>query len=263
MTLCNRTFLVVLAVLALASGCGKKSSGPGGSIRVAAASDLAIAFEEIAKAFEKKTGTRAVLTFGSTGLLAKQVQEGAPFDVFAAANVSYVDQVVKAGACDGSTQELYARGRLAIWTRPGVEPPTKLADLADPRFTSLSIANPDHAPYGKAAREAMQSAGIWDTVKSRVVNGENVQQAMQYARSGNVDATVVALSLAIAEGGPHVLVDESLHAPLDQAMVVCKSGSAPDAAKQFVAFVASPEGREIMKRHGFLLPGEAPVVTTR
>jgi molybdate transport system substrate-binding protein len=250
-------FLALIVAATLAS-CSTNARPPG-TITVAGASDLAVAFEQVGAAFEKKTGQKVIFTFGSTGLLAKQIKEGAPFDVFAAANVSYVDEAVSSGACDGTTKAMYARGRIAIWTGAGVTPPEALADLADPRFASISIANPEHAPYGRAAKEAMEKAGIWDTVKAHVVYGENVQQAMQYARSGNVDAAITALSLALAEGGSYVLVDDSLHAPIDQALAVCKHGSNATGAAAFVAFVGSPEGRAIMKRNGFLLPGETRV----
>jgi molybdate transport system substrate-binding protein len=253
---------LALALAFVLAACGNKAaSGDGGPVVVAAASDLTRAFEEVGAAFTKKTGRTVTFSFGSTGLLARQIKEGAPFDVFAAANVSFVDDVVKAGACDGATKSLYARGRIAILTADGVEPPASIHDLADPKFRAIAIANPEHAPYGRAAREAMQKAGVWDQVESRMVYGENVSQAVQYARSGNVELAVIALSLAIVEERGYVLVDESLHAPIDQAMAVCGGGSQDAGAKAFVEFVASDEGREIMKRYGFLLPGE--VVTRR
>jgi molybdate transport system substrate-binding protein len=252
----RRLIATSAAALLLAGACGGKR-GDGKQIRVAAAADLQRAFAELGPAFQKKTGIEPVFIFGSTGLLTKQIENGAPFDALAAANVTYVDEVVKAGDCDGATQSLYARGRLVVWTPPSVAPPATLAELADPRFARIAIANPEHAPYGIAARMAMQKAGVWNAVESRMVYGENVQQALQFAQSGNADAAVIAQSLLTAsDAGRTLSVDPSMHDPIDQAMVVCKNGGNADGAKQFVQFVASPAGREIMTRYGFLLPGE-------
>jgi molybdate transport system substrate-binding protein len=254
-------FAVVLATVALlvAAACHRR---PGherdGEITVAAASDLAFAFPELAAAFERDTGTHVTFTFGSTGQLAKQIAEGAPYDVFAAANVSYVDEVVRADACDASTQAPYARGRIALWTKRGlVAAPTSLADLTDPRFAKIAIANPAHAPYGKAAREALERAGVWAALEPRIVYGANVQQALQFAASDNAEVAIVALSLALAtDGGIADPIDPGAHAPIDQALVVCKRGKDRARALAFTRYLASPAGRAIMRRHGFLLPGE-------
>jgi len=250
---------MLLFIAGSLGGCSKHANDPAKPIRIAAAADLKAAFGEVANAFEKKTGTAVKASFGSTGLLAKQIQEGGPFDVFAAANISYVDDVVKAGACDGSTKGMYARGRIVVWTsnKSTVAPPATIADLKEPRFSKVAIANPEHAPYGKAAEQALERAGVSDVVKPKLVLGENVQQTLQFAQTGNVDAAIVALSLAIvAKDGAYVAVDDSLHKPIDQALVVCKNGGNADSGKQFAEFVSGAEGRAIMKRYGFLLPGE-------
>lgn len=247
--------LVFLAALAIA-GCGK--SDRGGAIKVGAAADLAFAFKEVGAAFEAKTGKRVIFTFGSTGQLAKQISEGAPYDVFAAANVSFVDEVVAAGACDPATKAMYARGRIVVWSQgPAV---TKLDELATARFVKLAIANPEHAPYGKAAQQALESGGLWATVKPKMVYGENVQQTLQFAQTGNVEAAIAALSLAkVTKGGNYYVIDEALHQPIDQALVVCKRGTDPAVGREFASFVSSDEGRAIMRRYGFLLPGEPAV----
>ncbi len=232
-------------------------------LKVAAASDLSLAFKEVAAAFESRTGQKVVFSFGSTGLLAKQIQEGAPFDVFAAANISFADDVIRSGACAADSKSLYARGRIVVWTaRTMLTPPKTLQELADKRFVKISIANPDHAPYGKAAIQAFTKAGIVDAIRPRLVFGENVLQAHQFAKSGNVEAAVIALSLAIVSDGTYLTIDDSLHQPIDQALVAC--GKAPDrlaVARQFNSFVNSAEGRQIMKRFGFLLPGEVTART--
>ena len=239
------------------SGGGSPGSGQGKDpIRVAAAADLAVAFKEVGEAYEKKTGRKVDFTFGSTGLLAKQVEEGAPFDVFAGANAAFVDETIKSGACDGATKVPYAVGRLAIYVRSGTPP--SLADLANGNFKHIAIANPEHAPYGRAAREALQKAGVWTAVEKRMVYGENVQQAHQFAQSGNADVAIIALSLALAaQDGAFVEVDTSMHTALNQEMVVCRGRGGPrDKAKDFVDYVASTEGRAVLKQRGFLLPGE-------
>lgn len=250
--------IVVALVVALAGCTRDEKAQAAAPVRVAAAADLTVAFEELGRVFEQQTGHPVALSFGSTGLLAKQLREGAPFDVFAAANVSFVDDVVGAGACDGATKASYARGRVAIWAKRGtVAPATSLADLGDPRFRRIAIANPDHAPYGQAARQALQQVGIWDKVEARLVLGENVRQTLQFAETGNVDAAIVALALVVNDrDNPWIPVPEELHRPIDQALVVCKHGASRAGGAAFARFVGSEVGRGVMRRHGFLLPGE-------
>ena len=242
-------------MLALVAGCSSKSNGR--TVRVAAASDLARAFEEIGKEFTARTGITPEFNFGSSGLLAKQIEQGAPYFLFAAANREFADNVIKSGRCDGTSSRMYARGRLVVWTPSGVAAPTKLADLADPRFKRIAIANPEHAPYGTAAKQALEKAGVWPQVESRMVLAENVQATMLYARDHNAEAALVALSLAVVtDGGAFLPIDQSLHEPLDQQLVVCGNGEEADAARQLSEFINSREGREIMTRYGFLLPDE-------
>lgn len=252
-----RNGLILALLVAMAPGCHRKDVAPAAPPQVAAAADLAFAFAEVGEAFSKKAGTKPVFSFGSTGLLAKQIEEGAPFDVFAAANVSFTETVIAKGMCDGATKALYARGRIVLWARAGVRLPENLSSLTDPRFVKIALANPEHAPYGKAAREAMQKAGVWEAVQTRAVYGENVQQTLKFAESGNADIAFVALSLAIVtKGGSYVPVEESLYAPIDQALVVCSHGKNREMGRAFADFALSPEGHAIMKRYGFLLPGE-------
>lgn len=259
--------LALLALLALAcskptgSGAGDGKGGgvrQGEPLRIAAAADLALAFGEIKTDFEKKSGKRVEMSFGSTGLLAKQIAEGAPFDVFAAANISFVDDVVKSGACDAETKALYARGRIVVWTKDASALPKDITGLRDARYARIAIANPEHAPYGRAAQQALTKAGVWDPLRSRMVHGENVQQTQVYARTGNADAAIVALSLAVASDGAYLPIDEKLHEPLDQALVICHGGirAKTNEAHAFVDYVGSPDGRAVMRRYGFLLPGE-------
>jgi molybdate transport system substrate-binding protein len=242
----------VLALLA-AGACSKSAH----KVRVAAAADLAKAFTELSTEFKTRTGITLEIELGSSGLLAKQIEQGAPFSLFAAANREYVDQAIKSGHCDGATAHPYARGRIVVWTPAGVKAPATLADLADPRFHKIAIANPEHAPYGLAAKQALEKQGVWSQIQDRIVLGENVQATMLYARDHNADAAIVALSLAVVtDGGAFLAIDPALHAPLDQAMVVCGKGDDARAAQQFADFISSREGREVMTRYGFLLPDE-------
>lgn len=265
----GRTLLIALVAFG-PSACGKSSgsgTGPGTGtgrkgepLRVAAAADLAVAFGEVGAAFERSSGKKVEFSFGSTGLLAKQISEGAPYDVFAAANTTYVDDVVRAKACDESTKRLYARGRIVVWASDKAALPASIEGLRDPKFAKIALANPEHAPYGLAAQQAMTKSGVWGDLKPRAVYGENVQQTMMFAQSGNAEVAIVALSLAVNAGGGYLPIDAELHAPLDQAMVVCSGGAGggkPNEARAFVEFVASEPGHAIMRRYGFLLPGEA------
>jgi molybdate transport system substrate-binding protein len=247
----SQIVVIVLAALGALSSCSNKKKGV---VRVAAASDLAFAFKEIEPLFEKKTGKRVDIILGSTGQFAQKIGENAPYDVFFAANLSFIDDVIKSGDCDAGSKQLYARGRVVIWSKG--EPPKSIGDLPATQG-KIAIANPDHAPYGRAAKQAMESAGVWEQVKDRIVFGNNIQHTMQLAQSGNAPVAVIALALALgADEGKYTEIDESLHKPLDQALAVCKHGSAADGGREFAEFVMSAEGRTIMKRYGFRLPGE-------
>jgi molybdate transport system substrate-binding protein len=254
-TLAPMKFAFVL-LASLLTACSSKPSGR--TVRVAAASDLAKAFEEVGKEFHAKTGITPLFDFGSSGLLAKQIEQGAPYFLFAAANAEFAQKTVAAGRCDGTTARMYARGRIVVWTPSGVDAPKRLEDLAEPRFKRIAIANPDHAPYGKAAKQTLEKAGVWAAIEDRIKLGPDVQTTMLYARKSEVEAAIVALSLAVVtDGGTSLKIDPASHEALDQQMVVCGAGEESDAARQLADFIGSREGREIMTRYGFLLPGEA------
>jgi len=225
-------------------------------VRVAAASDLSFAFEQLGRDFRAETGQSVTFSFASTGVLARQLQAGAPFDVFAAAHVSFVRDVVQAGACDAATQVNYARGRLALWTRAGTAaPPRALRDLTDARYRKIAIANPDHAPYGRAARQALERLGLYEELRPKLVFGENVRQAFQLAESGNVDAAIIALShVATDRDNPWLEVPEELFPSFEQALVVCSRGKNRDGGLAFARFVDSPRGRAALREFGLLPP---------
>jgi molybdate transport system substrate-binding protein len=249
--------VVTLAVMLAVAACSSKPSGK--TVRVGAASDLSKALEEIAKEFEARTKIRPLIDFGSSGLLAKQIEQGAPYFLYLAANKTFADQAIRSGRCDGSSSKPYARGRVVVWTPTGIAAPVKLTDLTDARFKKIAIANPDHAPYGVAAKQALEKAGIWEGLDSdkRIQLGPDVQTTMLYARRQEVDAAIVALSLAVVtDGGSFLKIEADQHEPLDQQLVVCGNGEEADHARKLAEFISSREGREIMTRYGFVLPGE-------
>lgn len=228
---------------------------------VAAASDLQFAVEEIAAAFTADTGMRVRLSMGSTGNFARQIREGAPFEMFMAADEQFIADLHR----DGFTRnagDLYAIGRLAIMVPHGstLVPDPELDNLAGMlaagQIARFAIANPEHAPYGMRAREALIARGIWDDLQPFLVLGENVSQAAAFALSGNSEGGIIAWSLAlapqVAPQGSFALIPEDRHAPLRQRMVLLRN--AGPAAEAFYAYMMEPAAREIMERYGFVLP---------
>lgn len=227
------------------------------TLTVSAASDLTPAFKEVAERYTEHTGVEITFNFGSTGQLTQQIIAGAPVDVFAAANVAYIDRLDDQGLVLADTTAVYGRGRVTLWTpRDATVEVTDISQLTDPAIERIAIANPDHAPYGTAAREALQSAGVWDEVQDKLVMGENISDTLRLAQTGNVDVAIVALSLSIDSDGDWTLIDESFHAPIDQALAVIAGTEHEAEARGFADFVNSEPGREIMRRYGFVLPDE-------
>ncbi|MDM7459118.1 MAG: molybdate ABC transporter substrate-binding protein [Paracoccus sp. (in: a-proteobacteria)] len=253
---------VVAAVAALALASGPASAQDDAPI-VAAASDLQFAVEEIAAAFEAETGNRVRLSMGSTGNFARQIREGAPFQIFMAADEQFIFDLHKDGFAPDEG-DLYAVGRIVVKVPAGstLEADGSLESLrvalAEGRITRFAIANPDHAPYGKRAREALQHAGLWEDIQPFLVLGENVSQAAQFALSGNAEGGIIALSLALApqlrDVGTSDLIPEDFHEPLRQRMVLLNG--AGEVAQAFYAYMNAPAAREIMERYGFLLPDD-------
>jgi molybdate transport system substrate-binding protein len=251
--------LLSLTVLLLSLGSGCRSPNPTGAIElhVAAASDLTTAFGEIGREFEKTHPIKLSFSFSASGTLAKQIENGSPMDVFAAANVGYVEQLERQNLIVPETKAVYARGRITLWTAKDSQINlTQISDLTNAEVQRIAIANPEYAPYGMAARDAMQTAGIWDSVKPKLVYGENIRQAFQFAQTGNVDVAVVALSLSKESDGKWVLIGSELHKPLDQALAVIRATKNEQAAREFCSFVISAEGKSILRKYGFEFPGE-------
>ena len=224
------------------------------TIYVAAASDLTPPFAEIGSRLGATKPIKAVFTFGSSGLLSKQVEQGAPFDLFASASGGFVDRLESQGFLLPGSRQVFALGRLVIWQRQDTPAPVdSLEDLATPAIRRIAIANPEHAPYGLAARQALESKGLWEVVKAKIVLGENVAQAFQFAQTGNVDAAIVAQSLATRPQGRAIPVDPEAHAPIDQTLCILRRSQQPEACQQFVEFLLSADGRATLQRYGFVV----------
>lgn len=230
----------------------------GDPLLILAAADLQYAMAEMVAAYTAETGRKPTVSFGSTGNFTQQIANGAPGDVFFAANESFIDDLEAKELLLGGTRQLYAIGRITVtWASTVPFEAVSVEDLARPELKKIAIANPEHAPYGLAAKQALQSAGLWDLVEPKLVYGENIAQTFQFIQTGNADAGIVALSVVLGLPGTRFsLIDDTLHAPLRQAAAVIRTSRQPEEAQAFLAFVNGPTGREIMKRYGFVLPGE-------
>jgi len=221
-------------------------------LHVAAAADLIPAFEEIGRQFETSHKIKVVFSFGSTGLLTRQIENGAPMDVFAAASVDFINELEQKDLIVPESKSVYARGRITLWTpKDSKLKVEKISDLASNDVKRIAIANPDHAPYGTAAREALQAVGIWDAVKEKLVYGDNIRQTLQFAETGNVDVAIVALSLSKESEGQWTLIPAELHNPINQALAVIKGTKDEQTAQAFADFIAGPEGQSILAKYGF------------
>lgn len=226
-------------------------------ITIAAAADLQFAFSDIAKLYEEQTGHKVTLVFGSTGQLVQQIENGAPFDLIASANISYIEQLANKGLVLPESAELYARGRivLAVNRQSGVEA-VDLKDLLADNIQHIAIANPEHAPYGMAAKQALQALGLWEVLTDKLVYGENVRQALQFVQTGDAEVGIISLSVASVPEITWTLIDDQLHTPLDQALAILTTSKNPEVARSFIEFINGEIGRPIMRQYGFLLPDE-------
>ena len=262
--------LPAIALLALAAhatagaetGPATSTQDAGTTVLVAAASDLKFALDEILAVFRAGTGIDVRVTYGSSGNFARQIGQGAPFDLFLSADESYVERLAQRGLTRDRGVP-YAVGRIVLYVPRGspLAPDPELRGLAqrlaDGSAGRIAIANPDHAPYGRAAERALRQLGLWEAVAPRLVLGENVVQAAQFASSGNAEGGIIAYSLALApalrDRGTFVLLPESLHAPLLQRMVLLSR--APPAALRLYEYLQAPAARAVLVRYGFALPG--------
>jgi molybdate transport system substrate-binding protein len=225
---------------------------------------LSTALNEIANNYQKQTGNRLKLAFGASGNFYSQIQNGAPFDVFLSADLEYPRKLAEAGLIDRDSLFTYAVGRLVIWVPVSSPLPLQqkgVQALLDPSVKKIAIANPEHAPYGRAAVAALKKTGLYDQVKDRLVLGENVSQAAQFVESGNADAGLVALAHALApamkEKGRYWEVPAEDYPELDQGAAIVSHSTHKKDAAAFLAYLKSPAALDLLKRYGFSTPGAA------
>ena len=210
------------------------------------------AFTELGRQFTAKTGIRVRYSFGATADLERQIENGAPFDVFASADVEHIDKLDSLGFITPGTNKLYARGRLVLWIPPGSSVTlNRIEEVARPEVERIAVAKPDLAPYGRATVEALQALNLWPQVELKVVYGQSVSQTKQYAATGNAEVAFIPLALVKPNEGQSIEVDERLHQPINQAIAVIKDSPQQEAARRFVEFVLSPEGQAILERYGY------------
>ena len=229
------------------------------SLLVSAASNMMPAMEELGASYYQQTGRSVTFNFAASGQLAQQIEQGAPVDLFISADVAYVQELAGKQRILPDTVQVYARGSLTLWTRADSSLDIEsVQDLARPDIRRVAIANPEHAPYGKTARQALQAAGVWQEVEPKLVLGENVRQTLQYAETGNVEVAIVPLSLSIDSGGRWKLIPEGLYSPLDQALGVVADSPHQAEARDFAAFITGPQGQAVLSKLGYTFPAEAP-----
>jgi molybdate transport system substrate-binding protein len=249
---------LVLALGAMSSvGRAESSRQP---LAIAAAADLVYCLDELDREFGRQhPGAELKVTAGSSGNFFAQLKHGAPFDVFLSADLKFPSELAKAGLADGKSLTTYAVGRIVLWTtREGLDLSKGLAVVGDAEVKKFAIANPDHAPYGRVAKAALERAGLWQTAAPKLVIGENIAQTAQFVLTGNAEAGIVALSLVLsptlAKVGRWVEIPPGLYPRLEQGAVITAHGAKNPLAAEYLTFLRSPEARAIFDRYGFQLP---------
>ena len=257
------TWFAVYICLSATSGGAQQSQQKqiGSELSVAAAADLSTVLKEIGDAYEKKTGVKLKLSFAASGALTQQIQNGAPFDLFFSADMDYPRQLTAAGQADGASLSQYAIGRLVLWV-PADSPldveHQGMNVLLDPSVKKIAIANPQHAPYGRAAVAALKHDGMYDRVADRLVLGENISQAAQFVESGNAQAGFVALAHAVAPSmrgkGKYWEVPVDAYPPLAQGVVLLSHSQHKKEATEFLEYIKTKDSAELFRKYGFTLP---------
>jgi len=240
----------VIAVLVLLTSFARAQHKQ--ELIIAAAANLTDAFQSLGPKFEAETGIHPVFSFASTAQLTQQIENSAPFDVFAAADSEHIYQLDRKGLLLPGSRAVFAQGVVALWIPPGSKVAIKrIEDLAAPEVRVIAIAKPELAPYGDAAIHALKSLGIWEAIKSRAVYAENINMAKQYGASGNADAVFTAYALVLRAGGTVIPVDPALYPPIDQTAGILASSEHPDAARRFVTFLLGGPGRAVLDQYGY------------
>jgi molybdate transport system substrate-binding protein len=248
------------ALTALVLFCVTGSAVVAGSLRVAAAADLKFAMDEIVTQYRQSHRDVDIeVIYGSSGNFKTQILQGAPFDLYFSADIAFPSELKEAGLA-ASDVHPYAIGRIVLWSAQGDASKLNLESLTDAKFTKIAIANPQHAPYGKRAEEALRASRLWDQLEPKLVYGENIAQTAQFVETGNAQIGIIALSLALspelASKGRYYLIPDSLHEPLKQGFIILKRVPANPAALAFAEYIDSNPARSVMIRYGFVLPGE-------
>ncbi len=242
-------------ILALVSLLSFSSVGAqAANINVAAAANLNDVFQEMSAAFTKETGIGVTLSFGATAQLTQQIENGAPFDVFSAADRQHIDELRYKQLTVPGSDVVYARGSIVLWCPATKATVNNIQDLTQPAIRFIAIAKPELAPYGRAAVEALKSLHLWEALQPKVVYAENITATKQYAATGNADCAFVAKSIVLRDPNHGITVDEKLYGPIDQALAVLKSTKDPSSAERFKAFVVGPKGSAILTKFGYGLP---------
>jgi molybdate transport system substrate-binding protein len=256
-----RTWFVIILSAIVFSGVCPLPAVSAAELKIAAASDLNFAFKDLVALYEKKTGEHVKLSLGSSGNFYSQIENGAPFDLYFSADIRYPQKLIEGGHGLAESLYKYAVGRIVLWV------PAKSLVVIDQGLTALThtsvrkiaIANPKHAPYGRAAVAALEHFKLYEAVKDKLVMGENISQAAQFVESGASDAGIIALSLAMAPtmkaSGKYWEIPADAHPPLEQGAVLLKRSTNQEKARDFLKFLQGSEGQEIMRRYGFMLPG--------
>lgn len=246
----------LMFVLALLSGAAQAEK-----LTLAAAADLKYAMVEVVQGFKAQhAGDDIEVVYGSSGKFLTQIRNGAPFDLYFSADIVYPRELAKQGLAAGEVRP-YAVGRLVLWSLKPELAKTPLKALPQVAIRRFAIANPQHAPYGRRAQEALQHEGVWEAMQPRLVLGENIAHAAQFVDSGAAEAGIVALSLAMSptlQGkGAWTLIPAEWHAPLEQGFVITRRAANNPLAKAFADYMAGDAARAVMRRYGFELPGES------
>jgi molybdate transport system substrate-binding protein len=243
----------VLFAAALLGSCGTPPPTDR-KLTVAAAANLMDVFGEVGRAFQAKTGVEVIFSYGSTAQLATQIDNGAPFDLFAAADTEHVDSLVATGKLLGESRAIYALGQLALWIPEGGPGSVReVKDLGGPQIRFVAMAQPELAPYGQASVEVLKGTGLWDAVKPKLVYGTSISMAKQFAASGSANAAFTAYSLVLHEKGTILKIDSRLYQPIEQAMGVVTASAHMEEAKQFRSFLLGADGRKMLADSGYLL----------
>jgi molybdate transport system substrate-binding protein len=245
----------ILCAGAILGGCSSHAPEAAAKLTVAAAANLTDVFGKIGRAFQAKTGVEVIFSYGSTAELAQQIENGAPFDLFASADTEHVDSLVAAQKLIRDTRAVYALGQLALWVpngdKSGIQ---ELKDLASAQIHFIAVAQPAFAPYGKAAIETLKNARLWETLQPKIVYANSISVAKQMATTGNADATFTAYSLVLHDKGIVVKVNPHLYRPIEQALAIVASSPRLEEAQKFRSFLLGVEGRMILAHNGYLLP---------